>query len=604
MDKLSQHIINDLLKHDKRILLVRNPDGFLEQKDRQKWLEANGIYVCTGNSLKFRVFYETEFKHEDFDYAKVIYLVESKEQVLEDIRQNAAYIEFQIKDYLPEFHEAVTVSADIDLLDFLYQHKPLMNLGRNASIKYVIENYYEVDADHFGSKEATLVKWIKLYEREKDLPGYIRKYLSELSEQHFDSSIFESRDSLFGYVQNEWEKYVKTGDSVIDFTHTELSALLNLCFLNGLLHSSENVNEVNEPVSKIIPFGFDRKHETISKEQLTLPLIGELDVSNIRWDSAVTPISEVIRKSLKNHLYEEIEGYIQKLNERFQDHLNTHYWENILPSSSIKRPKVVSKVLDHISQNVSTEDKAALIVIDGMAYWQWLMLKDQLNEKGIEDEQYLTYSWLPSITQLSRQALFRGSHPETDYIQNPTNESKLWSSYWAAKNIPPTEIKYHHNSYDFNLTGIENRLAFVNTELDHKMHSCSGYQDLYSLTVNWVKTGKVLKLIEKLNNSNFTIFLTTDHGNIQAEGWRNLRQIETFGANRSGSRSKRHLEYYVNESLANQFIENNPELLDRIKKYEETLYLTDDSAFTNKDTLVTHGGSHFLEVLIPFIKIL
>jgi hypothetical protein len=312
----------------------------------------------------------------------------------------------------------------------------------------------------------------------------------------------------------------------------------------------------------------------------------------------------VIRKSLKYHLYDEIEEYIQDLNSRFQAHLGKNYKENILPSSSIKRPKIVSKVLDHISQNTGKEEKVALIVIDGMAYWQWLMLREQLNKNGIEAEQNLTYSWLPSITQLSRQALFRGSIPDSNYTQNPRHESKLWSSYWESNNIPQTQIRYQHGSYEFKLTGIENRLAFVDTELDHKMHSCTGYQDLYSLTNNWVKSGKLLKLIRKLHSLGLNIYITSDHGNIQANGWRNLRQIETFGANRSGSRSKRHLEYYVNESLADQFLENNPDLSGKIVKEEETLYLKDDSAFTNVDTLVTHGGSHFLEVLIPFVKIL
>jgi hypothetical protein len=600
MAKLSQHILDEFLKHSKKLLLVRNPDGFLMQVDRLKWLDSHGIKVISGNSLKYRVFFETEFKERNDAYKKVIFLVESEGQVLEDIWQKADYFEFQIKDYLPEFHEVVSVTADIDLLDYLYENKPLKTLGRNDSIKYVVENYYEVDADHFGTKEATLVKWIKLYEREKDIPDYIKNYLSSPSEKHFDSNIFKDRESLFNYLQEEWSKYVKTDDTAVDFSHQDLSLLINNCFLKGLLEPSDHV--VNDPVTKVIPFGFVSNKETISKDQLILSLRGELDVSEIKWDSAIVPVSEVIRKSLKYHLYDEIEEYIQDLNSRFQAHLEKNYKENILPSSSIKRPKIVSKVLDHISQNTDKEEKVALMVIDGMAYWQWLMLKEQLNKNGIETEQYLTYSWLPSITQLSRQALFRGSIPDSNYIQNPRNESKLWSAYWKDKNIPSTQIRYQHSSYGFNLTGIENRLAFVDTVLDDRMHRCGNYLNLFSITENWIKTGSLLGLIDELKENGFKIILTSDHGNIQAEGWRNLKQDERFGSDKS--RSKRHLEYNVNESLAEQFLENNPNLSGKIVKDKETLYLTDNSAFTNEDTLVTHGGSHFLEVLIPFVKIL
>src|SRR5699024_3964388 len=114
-------------------------------------------------------------------------------------------------------------------------------------------------------------------------PDYIKGFLSGPSERHFDSSIYGSRDSLFSYLQEEWNKYVKTDDSAVDFTHKDLSILINNCFLNGLLKPSDHM--VNEPTMKAIPFGFVSNKETINKKKLILPLQGELDVSEINWDS-------------------------------------------------------------------------------------------------------------------------------------------------------------------------------------------------------------------------------------------------------------------------------------------------------------------------------
>lgn len=53
-----------------------------------------------------------------------------------------------------------------------------------------------------------------------------------------------------------------------------------------------------------------------------------------------------------------------------------------------------------------------------------------LAEKGIEPVDNICYAWMPSITKLSRQALFRGDMPRDSYVQNPKNESKLWFDYW------------------------------------------------------------------------------------------------------------------------------------------------------------------------------
>ena len=48
---------------------------------------------------------------------------------------------------------------------------------------------------------------------------------------------------------------------------------------------------------------------------------------------------------------------------------------------------------------------------------------------------------------------------------------------------------------------------------------------------------------------------------------------------------------------------NNPELHDSVLRENQSIYFKDNLSFSRKDTLVTHGGAHILEVLIPFIEI-
>ena len=134
------------------------------------------------------------------------------------------------------------------------------------------------------------------------------------------------------------------------------------------------------------------------------------------------------------------------------------------------------------------------------------------------------------------------------------------------------------------------------------MHSSTDLKDLLKLTENWIDRSKIRSIIKQLTEAGFRIVLTSDHGNIQAKGWRGLNGREKLGTNKSGSRSERHIEY-PEKWLSDEFMDNNPELKDLVLMDDQAIYFKSDLSFSSKDLLVTHGGAHILEVLIPFIEI-
>ncbi|NDA64179.1 MAG: PglZ domain-containing protein, partial [Chitinophagia bacterium] len=267
-------------------------------------------------------------------------------------------------------------------------------------------------------------------------------------------------------------------------------------------------------------------------------------------------------------------------------------------SSAVKKPRIVSKILDYLNFNFR-DKKIALIVVDGMALWQYELLKTHLT--GIKHEEVI-YSWLPSITQLSRQAIFRGDTPQTDYRQGPSTEEKLWKTYWKEKGCHDFEVVYQHEKTDFSNMDSVSKLAIVLKDLDDKMHSSTDYVDLLMLTKNWIERSKIAQIVDELISNGFTVFVTADHGNIQAKGWRGLQGREKLGTNESGSRSERHIEY-SEKWLSDEFMANNPEIGDSVVMEEQAIYFKTDLSFSNKESLVTHGGAHLLEVLIPFVEI-
>jgi hypothetical protein len=332
-------------------------------------------------------------------------------------------------------------------------------------------------------------------------------------------------------------------------------------------------------------------------DEFALELETLLNEKTINWSVVSRLIARGVLVTIGTPQFDVLYGHVNKANEAFQEELHSSYRQT-KNSSPVKKPRIVSKILDFLNFNYR-KDKIALIVVDGMALWQYELLRDRLPGSKSED---IIYSWIPSITQLSRQAIFRGDTPLTDYKQGPVNEKKLWNAYWESKGCNAFEIGYQHEQVDLRNLNAVSKLAIVFKDLDEKMHSSTDYIDLLALTNNWIERSEVTKVVEELLAKNFTIFMTTDHGNIQARGWRGLKGREKLGTNKSGSRSSRHLEY-TEKWLSDEFVTNNLEIQDDIVKDEQAIYFKSDLSFSTKDSLVTHGGAHLLEVLIPFITI-
>ena len=107
-------------------------------------------------------------------------------------------------------------------------------------------------------------------------------------------------------------------------------------------------------------------------------------------------------------MWEDVKSEIEVINNLFQQHIELKYKAHIIPAAYAKKPSVVSKVLPFIQMNFSPKDKVSLVVIDGMAFWQYLMLVAHFNDT-IETTNEVIYSWIPSITQLSRQAILEAT---------------------------------------------------------------------------------------------------------------------------------------------------------------------------------------------------
>ncbi|CEA16535.1 hypothetical protein ING2E5B_1791 [Fermentimonas caenicola] len=306
-------------------------------------------------------------------------------------------------------------------------------------------------------------------------------------------------------------------------------------------------------------------------------------------------VSRLLLDAIEMERWHEMEDLIENTNNAFQEFLKKKY-VNIVSSTCRKdAPRIVTHVLPFI--NKQGNEKSALIVIDGMNYWQSILLGNSLEEHFHVRLKYeCIYSWLPSITELSRQAIFRASRPANWYIQNPQSEERLWREYWESKKLPKFQQFYQHSgSLDVENSII--KLAYVSTDLDEKMHASENFYYLYDNTKRWVDDKPFLENIKYLLDSDFKLYITTDHGNIETVPYRKLEGSDKLGAN---DISLRHITI-PEEAEKTLFEAQYAEHFMQIDENSRTYFAIKNETFTNKNAGITHGGTHWLEVLIPFI---
>ena len=321
----------------------------------------------------------------------------------------------------------------------------------------------------------------------------------------------------------------------------------------------------------------------------------EVDVAG-DFKNWIPKVADVVKEAVAEGFYTEIKSSIASINRVFQESILSRYNDAVV-SNHMLRARAVNKVLPHLKSKYSSSDKVALVVVDGMAYWQYQVLKEHL--KGFNVEDNVIFSWMPSITMLSRQALFRGDVPMQDYKQNPSNECKLWIQFWQAAGIASADIQYIYDGDDLDAFSTTKRLALVINELDDKMHASTDNSDLMALTENWAR--RFAPKIKYLKDCGFTIYLTTDHGNVLSEGWRSLNSQEKTFLYKDGSRGTRHLIYDSLDEMRT-FVKSNDEV--GLLQYQNWVVMCGDKCFKKAgQEMITHGGSHFMEVLIPFVKI-
>ena len=104
-------------------------------------------------------------------------------------------------------------------------------------------------------------------------------------------------------------------------------------------------------------------------------------------------------------------------------------------------PTMVHHLPRYLSRRLSddSERKVALIVIDGIAIDQWIVLREVLmtQRPWFRFREGAVFAWVPTITSVSRQAIFAGKPPLYFplSIETTNKEASLWTQFWSGEGL-------------------------------------------------------------------------------------------------------------------------------------------------------------------------
>lgn len=301
------------------------------------------------------------------------------------------------------------------------------------------------------------------------------------------------------------------------------------------------------------------------------------------------------------HSVKKIEGFSElrsSIEEAFYQWIMEKY-NSLSGSVDKQRPVLLSKTADFIRKNST---KVALIVMDGMSFENFYAIKEYFIRDPFSFEISSSFSFLPTVTSVARQCIFSGQLPrENTKPFSLDNEEKQWRNYWKAAGLKDRDIGFYKSEepdYNPHMKAV----GIVVNICDDLMHAeLQGLTGLYQGLINWLNTGHLKRLLSKLLDDGFSIYMTSDHGNTSA-----IAQGRFLKPGLLAEPASRRAVIYKSFDEA-------PELkkFSTIKYSSNYLpdgydaYLFDvDVCYGDKDKeYITHGGMTIEEVIVPFVRI-
>ena len=663
MSSWRDQILKEFTPKVARLTLVADPDGLLLEEGILEGVRERGFELIPFvDHIAFRYAYESKFRSrwdrgENTDLVVVLRSQASDLSGLPyDLLQAGRKLSFNLGDIFPNLSYPVVSALDRGDLDVLYEaqkrHAP-GQLGDNATKEFVLRHVFDIAPELIKQPSDLLRVLLRRHYRGQRIPAELDNRFIQLLRQSnaFDDwpleTLVSDREAFFAFLQERWPIFLDReaakgtsgvcedkepyslsieGPVELPFDHHDIRVYIDNLFVEGLLHPVQH--EHADTLSKTW-VGIGVRTVPIEDRSLRLgKLIESLEASipakdakHTDWFHFARGWAEMIllandqAEAISEPTGERIKNLQAQVDARFATWIFKRY------AGLINLPPVPPVMLHHLPRFLARQmgedrkSKIVLIVVDGLALDQWLVVRDALasRQPGFRFREQAVFAWIPSITSVSRQATFAGKAPIffPNSIQTTDKEPALWAQFWADQGLMPNEVVYIKGLGDGNLETVSEALSHPRTrvaglvvdKVDKIMHGMEmGTAGMHNQVCQWAKQPYLNTLLDLLLDRGFRVYLTSDHGNVESSGCG--RPAEGAVADLRGER----VRVYPDAALRSKVKEHFPSALEwgpvgLPEDYLALLAPARQAFVQEKQRTVSHGGISVEELIVPLIQI-
>ena len=659
-----ERILNELTPGVARLTLVADPDGLLLEEALLGAIRERGFELITfEDPAAFRFAYETGFRsHWDRGATTDLEVVlRANRQDLAtlpyDLLQAGRQLSFGLGKLFPDLSYPVVASLDRGDLDALYRaqerHRP-GRLGDDATKDFLLLHVFEISPALVRHPAELLRVLLRRHYRRQRVPRLLDERLVSVLRRNgaFGSwpleTIVPSREAFFAFLQERWPLFldrfaVKDGaghygvaDSPapkvaepldLPFDHADVHVYIDNLFLEGMLrpvpHRFSGVLR-----GDWVSVGIETDPAADRRRRLEglMETVGETvpapDARHHDWSAFAWRWSELgVRWSetdaaMRSAMDTRMVGIRARVDQAFLTWMGRRYGG--LYNQPPDPPVMVHHLPRSLARRLSDggpRSKVALVVVDGLALGQWIVLRRTLatQRPRLRLDEGTAFAWVPTITSVSRQAIFAGKPPLyfPSSLHTTDREAGLWRQFWMDHGLAAREVHYAKGLGDGPLDDLREDLSrpglralgLVVDKVDRIMHGMElGAAGMLNQVRQWAGEGFMAGLLDALLDSGFAVFLTADHGNVEAVGCG--RPAEGAIADLRGER----VRIYPDPMLRARVKERFPDAIDwpALGVPEDCLALLAPgrAAFVRDgDRIVGHGGISLEEVIVPMVRI-
>ena len=645
------------------LTLVADPDGLLLEETLLEAIRERGFEILPfDDGVAFRFAYESRFRsrRDRGEAADLVVVVQDESHKLatlpHDLLRTGRQLSFGLAELFPSLSCPVVASLDHGHLATLHRARMqhgVDRLGDDATKDFALLHIFKIVPALIKQPADLLRVLLRRHHRGEQLPRVLDDRLIHLlqSGRAFDSwpleAIVPDRDAFFSFLQERWPLFLDrlAGDASDDpgdasesvslalegpadlpFDHNDVRVYIDNLFLEGMLSPvSHEAGDALRGEWAAVGIRTDPQADRLRRcgglMEAVRDTIPGPDARHQEWTAFAYRWAEldVLRLATATSARSETDARIADLrvevDRTFLAWIERRYAG--LHNQPPDPPVMVHHVPRYLARQLEqgSEDKVALLVVDGLALDQWLVLRDVLADQQpcLRFLESAVFAWVPTITSVSRQAIFAGKPPFyfPSSIHTTDREPSSWSQFWADQGVAAQAVGYTKGLGDGPLDSVGEILSrtdirafgLVVDKVDKIMHGMElGTAGMHNQVRQWAGEGFMAELLDKLLDDGFAVYLTSDHGNIEAEG--RGRPSEGAIADVRGERAR----IYSDEALRSRVHEQFPDAVawPAIGLPEDYLALLAParSAFVRKgERVVGHGGASLEEVIVPWIRI-